>query len=354
MATFELLETLCNTPGVVGNETKVGDLVFEELSRVCDSVQKDRLGSVIGELSGSRDNLRVMMAGHMDEVGYMIDYIHEDGYLDYHGCGGWDPCQQLGQRVLIHTRHEGSVLGVICVKNRTSDDWKTPLDAAKLYIDIGAFSRREAEGFGVRVGDFVSAESKLTRLNNPDMLLSKAFDCRAGVGVMLEAMKALKTSDHPNIVFGAGTVQEEVGCRGARTAARLVRPDVFIALDTGAAGDLPGDPKNRPDRGLSKGPGIVVMDRGMISPLKLRNWLIDLAEEMNIPHQVSYMDGGSFDSSTVHISGIGVPSIPVTIPARYVHTTGSIIHWADYKNAIDLVVAMVRKLDRTTFESLLP
>lgn len=349
---FSLLEELCNTPGVVGNEAQIAKIVADRLSPVCEKIEKDRIGCVICRHTGDDQGPRVMLISHMDEVGYMVDHIYPDGYIGYHCVGGWDPCQQLGMRILIHTV-EGDIPGVIAIKNRTSDDWKKTLEPNDLFIDIGTFSAEEARGFGVRIGDFISADYQLRRLRNEKMLMSKAFDCRAGVGVMVESVLSLATTHHPNILFGVGSVQEEVGCRGARTAAVKVKPDICIALDTGDAGDLFGSPLNSPDRGLGKGPNIIVMDRAMIAHLKLRQWVIDLAEDLQIPHQVIYLNGGSFDSSVVHFSDIGVPSLAIAIPSRYVHTVGTIINWDDYESTIRLVTSIVSRLDSKTFEGLL-
>src|SRR5699024_9469929 len=211
------------------------------LSSYSDEVYTDHLGSLIGKKTGTENGPKVMVAGHLDEVGFMITRIDKDGFLYFQTIGGWWNQVMLAQRVTIMTK-KGNVTGVIGSKPPhilSPEERKKPVEIKDMFIDIGASSKEEAESLGVRPGDSVVRYLAFTHMTNEKILLAKAWDNRIGCAIAIEVLNRLKDENHPNIVYGVGTVQEEVGLRGARTSAHLIKPDIAFGVDVGIAGDTP-------------------------------------------------------------------------------------------------------------------
>ncbi|MGE7366786.1 M42 family metallopeptidase, partial [Desemzia incerta] len=179
-------------------------------------------------------------------------------------------------------------------------------------------------------------------------LLAKAWDNRIGTAVTLKVLENLSQSDHPNIAYGVGNVQEEVGLRGAKTATHLVNPDIAFALDTGTAGDTPGMTAKEADSKLGEGPQIILYDASMVAHKGLRDFVIKIAEELNIPYQLTVIMGGGTDAGSQHVSHNGIPSLAVTVPVRYLHSHTSVIHEEDYMNTVKLMTEVVKRLDAET------
>jgi len=215
-----------------------------------------------------------------------------------------------------------------------------------MFIDIGASSKEEAEEFGVRPGDSAVPYFEFTQMNNEKMLLAKAWDNRIGCAIAIEVLKQLKDVDHPNIVYGVATVQEEVGLRGARTSAHLIEPDIGFGVDVGIAGDTPGVTPKEADSKLGEGPQIVLYDASMISHKGVRDLVIETAEENDIPFQYTSMPGGGTDSGAIHLTAKGVPSLSITVATRYIHSHAAILHRDDFENAVKLIVETIKKLDK--------
>jgi endoglucanase len=217
-----------------------------------------------------------------------------------------------------------------------------------MYIDIGVSSREEVEEAGVRAGDPVIPRADFVEMVNGKTYLSKAFDDRVGVGVVINSLQELQSGEHPNTVYGVATVQEEVGVRGATTSVRAVDPDVAIVLESDIAGDVPGIKPEESSVKLGKGPTVLIYDARMIPNLKLRDFLMDTAEELEIPLQVSYVEGGATDGAAIHLHHTGVPTVVIGVAARHIHSDSSIIHRDDYDNAVKLLVEMINRLDAET------
>ncbi len=344
--TAELLKSLTEAHGVPGYEAPIRELVRSYLAPL-GILSQDRIGSVICQKKGPSDRPRVMLAAHMDEIGFMVKTITEEGYIKFIPLGGWFDQVLLGQRVVIKTR-QGDVIGVIGVKPPhmlTAEDRNKVVQRKDMYIDIGASSQEEVAGAGVQPGDPIVPRADFVELANGKTYLSKAFDDRVGVALMISALQALVSGGHPNTIYAAATVMEEVGLRGATTSVEAVNPDVAIVLESDIAGDVPGVTPEESSVKLGKGPTILIYDARMIPNLKLRDLVMDTAKEMDIPIQTSAIEGGATDGSAIHLHRTGVPTVVLAVPARHIHSHSSIIHRDDYDRAVQLLVALLKKLD---------
>ena len=352
-----LLKELTEAPGPPGYEHEIREIVEREVKGLA-TVSHDRLGSIICRKKGSADGPRIMLPGHMDEIGFLVNGITDDGYLRFSPVGGWWDQVLLAQRVVVKTR-KGDLLGIIGSKPPhvlAADERKKVVERKDMFIDVGAADKKEAtKKLAIRPGDPIIPICPFTPLANKKLLLGKAFDDRVGVALFIDVLRKLQRVKHPNTVYGVGTVMEEVGTRGAETAADAVQPDVCLVLDVGIASDVPGFKPEDKDKGtLGDGPQICFLDSGMIPNLKLRDFLVDLAEKEKIPYQISMLEGGATDGRPIHLHGIGVPTVYIGIATRYIHSHAGILHADDYDNAVKLLVAAIRKLDAKTVKSLCP
>jgi putative aminopeptidase FrvX len=347
--TAQMLKELTEAYGVSGYEAPIRGLVRKYFEPFGELTQ-DKMGSVICQVKGSSDSPRVMLAGHMDEIGFMVKHITKEGFLKFIPLGGWFDQVLLGQRVVVQTQ-SGDVVGVIGAKppHMLPAEERTKVVMKKdMYIDIGATSKEEVEAAGVRAGDPVIPRADFVEMANGRTYLSKAFDDRVGVAMVISALQELKDGQHPNTIFGAGTVQEEIGLRGATTSVREVNPDVAIVLESDIAGDVPGIKPEESSVKLGAGPCILIYEGRMIPNLQFRRFIMDVAAEKNIPLQVSYAEGGGTDGGAIHLHNTGVPTAVLGVAARHIHSHSSIIHREDYDNAVRLLVETVRRLDADT------
>jgi len=295
-----------------------------------------------------------MLAGHMDEIGFMVKYITDEGFLKFLQLGSWFDQMLLGQRVVIKTR-QGDVIGVIGARLPhllSADDRAKVVKKSDMYIDIGASSKAEVEAAGVRPGDPVVPRADFVQLAGGKTYLSKAFDDRVGTALVISVLTELKQEPSPNTVFGVATVMEEVGVRGATTSVRAIDPDVAIVLESDIAGDVPGIKPEESAVRLGKGPSLYIYDARMIPNIKLRNMVIDLAAELDIPLQLSYVEGGATDGAAIHLHDTGVPTVVIGVAARHIHSHSSIMHRDDYDHAVRLLTALVQRLDAGTVAAL--
>jgi endoglucanase len=295
-----------------------------------------------------------MLAAHMDEIGFMVRQVTKEGYLRFVPLGGWWNQVMLGQRVVVKTAN-GDVFGVLGAKPPhilTQEERDKVVEKKDMYIDIGATSREEAEEAGVRPGDPVIPVSAFLPLTTGKTYLAKAWDDRIGCAAMVQAIQRLARQTHPNTVYGSGTVQEEVGLRGARTSAHVVDPDIVIVLESDIAQDVPGMRQEEPLLSLGKGPSLLVYDSSMIPNTRLRDLVIKVASEEKIPLQFSAIERGGTDGGAIHVHKAGVPAVVLGVPARHIHSHAGIIHRDDYDNLVNLVTALVKKLDERTVRGL--
>ena len=350
----KLLKELCETNGISGHEKNVRNLMESEFLKVVsqDAISYDGLGSIVARKAGVEDGPKIMITGHMDEIGMIVTKITDEGFLKFQTIGGWWSQVMLAQQFTV-TTSEGKIYdGVIGSKPPhllSPDDLKVPAIIDDMFLDIGVKDKVEAESLGIGVGDMICPQIAFRPLANPDYLLGKALDNRLGCAIVLEVLKRLKDEAHPNVVYGVGTVQEEVGLRGARTSGNMIEPDICFALDVGIAKDTPGTDMSVK---IGDGPGILIYDGALIGHVGLREKVIAVAKEENIPYQLDYLKRGGTDAGAVHLTHSGVPAMSFCIATRYIHSHTSIIHKGDYENAIRLITAVIKKLDRKTVDEI--
>lgn len=349
--TLQLFKTLTELPGVPGNEHLVRSFMREQLSQYADEVVQDKLGGIFGVKKGDENGPTIMVAGHMDEVGFMVTSITENGMIRFQTLGGWWSQVLLAQRVQIMTDN-GPVIGVIgSIPPHLLDEAKRskPMEIGNMLIDIGADDREDAKKIGIKPGQQIVPICPFTPMANEKKILAKAWDNRYGCGLAIELLEEVKDVKLPNILYSGATVQEEVGLRGAQTAANMINPDLFFAMDASPANDMSGD-KNEFGQ-IGKGTLLRILDRSMVTHRGMREFVLDTAESNKIPYQYFVSQGGT-DAGRVHISNEGVPSAVIGICSRYIHTHASIIHIDDYAAAKELIVNLVKACDRTTVETI--
>ncbi|MFE5278684.1 M42 family metallopeptidase, partial [Bacillus cereus] len=310
----------------------------------------DGLGSLIAKKVGKEGGPKIVVAGHLDEVGFMVTQIDDKGFLRFQTVGGWWSQVMLAQRVTVVT-NKGGVTGVIGSKPPhilSPEARKKPVEIKDMFIDIGASSREEAQEWGVKPGDMVVPYFEFTVMNNEKMLLAKAWDNRIGCAIAIDVLKQLKGENHENIVYGVGNVQEEVGLRGAKTASYKIKPDIGFAVDVGIAGDTPGISEKEAMSKMGKGPQILLYDASMVSHKGLRDFVTGVADELNIPYQFDLVAGGGTDAGSIHLSHEGVPSLAISVATRYIHSHAAMLHRDDYDNAVKLIAEVIKRLDAET------
>ncbi|WP_147675242.1 M42 family metallopeptidase [Numidum massiliense] len=349
---LEVLKQLTEADGAPGFEDDVRAIVKQHIEGVTHDIYTDHLGSIVGKI-GNRGP-KVMLAGHLDEVAFMVAKITDKGYLRLQPLGGWWEHVMLSQRVKIKGR-ERDIIGVIGSKPPhvlPPDERKSVVKKEHMFIDIGVSSRAEAEAAGVEVGDPVIPICPFTQMANPKFLLGKAMDNRTGCYMALELLKRCKELELPNQIYSGATVQEEVGLRGATTLVQTIKPDIALALDVGVAEDTPGMESEEKIE-LGKGPLIAFYDATMVPHRALRDTIVRIAKKEHIPYQVELMGGGGTDAGKFHLYGEGVPSLVIGVPARYIHSHGSVVHRDDLDNGIKLVQAFLQRLDDEMLKAIL-
>jgi len=351
---LEFLRRLSEVPGISGYEDEVRGLIREEVEGLAE-VSTDKLGSVIVKKTGSAAEPRIMLAGHMDEIGFIVTKITKEGFLRFLPVGGWWEQVMLAQRVVVKTR-KGDVPGIIGSKPPhilDAEERKKVVQKKDMFIDIGAAGEEEARDvLGVRPGDQVVPDSRFGVMANGKLVMGKAWDDRIGVAMFIDVMRRLKDEGHPNTIYGVGTVQEEVGLRGAETSVDAVNPHVGFALEVDIAGDTPGISESEAVTKIGEGPSVLVLDSSMIPSRRLVELCEKTAEEEGIPFQYSAMARGGTDAGRIHMHAVGVPSLVISVPTRYIHSHTSVLSLEDYENAVGLVAALVKRLDAKTVASL--
>ena len=349
--TNELLEELTNAYGPSGFEGPVRDIMRRELGPLSDHVEVDGIGSLIARKNGTSDSPRIMIAAHMDEVGLMVKYVTDEGYIKFQTLGGWLDSALVGQRWIILTR-KGPVHGITGMKTvhvMTPEERTAGFKRDDMFLDVGAKNKEHAEVLlGIRPGDPIAPDSKFEALNGSDYLLGKAWDDRIGLAIMIEVMRSIQESPIQGTLFAVSTVQEEVGLRGAKTSSFLVNPDIGINIESGVAADYPGITQDEAQERLGNGPGIFLHDTTMLPNLKLRDLVIDVSEENNIPLQFEVLAGYGEDGAEMQRAFGGAPVVNISVPVRYLHTHNGVIHRRDIDQTGQLVTKLVQRLDHDT------
>ncbi len=361
---MEFMEELTNCFGPSGFEEEPAKIVRNYVSRFCDKVYSDKLGSLLFEKKGTADRPAILIPGHIDEVGFIVSSINKQGFLTFNPLGGWFDQVLLGQRVVVRT-NKGMVSGVIAAKppHLLPPEERTKVVLMKkMFIDIGASNDEEAKAMGVRMGNPVIPDSRFSTLKKrvfrdgkrkgEDLIaMGKAFDNRIGAWTVAEVVRTLAEENikHPNTVIGAATTLEEEGLRGARTTAYVSKPDVCIALDTDIAGDIPGIEESEAAAKMGYGPSLTTFDSSMIPNQGLLELVIRTAEKTKIPYQLSQVVADT-DAGVIHMANAGCPSVALGVPARHVHSHVGLFSMADAENCVRLVVEVIKQLDKKTVE----
>jgi putative aminopeptidase FrvX len=351
-----VLKEMVESFGPAGFERETAAIVKKAVKPYSDEVITDKLGSVIFTHRGTAERPRVLLAGHIDEVGFVVSGIEErTGFLTFNTLGGWWDQVLLSQRVIVRTE-KGDIQGIIAAKPPhllPPEEAKKVVEKKSMHIDIGATKKKEAEEMGVKIGDPVMPFSPFSTIRNGKLGMGKAFDDRVGAFIAMEVVRKLAEGklNHPNTVYGAATVQEEVGLRGAATVAHTVDPDVAVVLEVDIAGDVPGVQPNEAPTRMGKGPSIVTYDASMVPNQPLKHFVIDTARKLKIPYQLSMTAVGGTDAARIHISRAGCPSIVIGVPTRHIHSHVGLLSFEDIENAIKLALELVKRFDTRTVNS---
>ena len=327
----QLLKTLTESFGPSGYEDDIRKIVLKEVKPLADEVRVDALGNVIARkkpANGAKNPKKIMFAAHMDEIGVIVSHIDKNGFVRFTNIGGTFGRYTLGARV----RFLNGVSGVVGYDRLEQMDHWLPID--KMYIDVGATSKKDCP---VKVGDVAAFERPFVEMGN--RFVAKSLDDRSGVVAVIEAMRAVKST--PNDLYFVFTTQEEVGTRGAGTAAYGIDPDIGIAVDVTPTGDTPSSLKMVME--LGKGPCVKFRDMGMLSDPRVVDWMLQTAEKAKIPHQREVLLVGSTDAREIQVSRAGVMTGAVSIPVRYVHSSSEMVDYDDMKNTVKLLAALASK-----------
>ena len=361
---MKFLEELTNCFGPSGFEREPAKIVRGYVSKFTNTIYSDKLGSLLFEKKGTSDNPVVLIPGHVDEVGFIVSHVNKLGFLSFNALGGWFDQVLLGQRVIVRTE-KGMIPGVIAAKppHLLPPEERTKVVVKdKMFVDIGASNEEEAKAMGVRVGNPVIPDSHFSVMHkqifkngkkkgSDTIAIGKAFDDRIGTWMAAEVMRTLveKGIKHPNKVVGAATTMEEVGLRGARTTAFVVKPDVCLTLEVDIAGDVPGIEPNESATKMGYGPTMTTYDSSMVPNQELVELVLKTADRKKIPIQLSQVKGGT-DAGVIHLSNAGCPSVVLSVPTRHIHSHVGLLSMNDADNCVKLVVELIKVLDKKTVD----
>lgn len=337
----ELLKRLSNGFGVSGFEGDLRDIIRDELKGSVDEFIDDPMGNLIAVRRGGP--FKVMIAAHMDEIGIMVQYIDEKGFIRFVPIGGWYGPTLYEQRVIFHGRN-GPVRGVIGAKPphmMDAEERKKEIKIEEMFADVGAKSAEEAAALGIEIGTPGVVEREFADLHG-SLVTGKALDNRVGVAMLIRTLQQL---DSPHTVYAVFTVQEEVGLKGAKVAAYRLDPDCAIATDVTIPGDHPGIEKKDSTAEIGKGPIIELVSaagRGLMSDQKMVQWLRDAGDAHQVPYQLLVGTGGNTDATIIHLVRGGIPSVPLTVATRYIHSPVEVVDCADIESAVRLLVQALK------------
>ena len=340
----KLLEQLSLTPAISGNEEEIRKIIKGELEDCVDEIECDEMGNLICTKKGESDAPSVMLASHMDEIGLMVKYIDDDGFIKFIKIGGINDQMLINQAVIIHNK-DNKVPGVIGSKPphvTKAEEKNKVIPYNEMFIDIGANDKKEAEEM-VSIGDMITFRSFFEEYPN-DKIMGKALDNRIGCYVMMEIMKRVESRA---TIYGVGTVQEEVGLKGAKVSSFRLNPDYAFALDTTLCGDHPGISLEEAPCKMGEGPAVILADRsgdGIITPKVMKDMIFDAASKNDIKIQPEVSDGGTTDATAIHLNREGIVTGVISVPTRYIHTPVSVASCSDIENTIELMVAILNNL----------
>ena len=342
---MELMKELSLAPGVSGSEEEIVKIITRELKDVADTIETDSMGNLIATKKGEKKAPTIMLAAHMDEIGLMVRYIDKDGFIKFTTIGGINDQMLINQSVTVHSSFGEEFIGVIGSKppHLTSPEEKNKVVKSKdMFIDIGAKDKEDAEKM-VRIGDKITFNALFAEYPN-NLIMGKALDNRVGCYVMIEVMKRIETRA---TVYAVGTVQEEVGLKGARTAAFKLNPDLALALDVTLSGDYPGVTLDDAAIEMGKGVAIILADasgRGILTQQSVKDMLLKAGDENGIDYQLEVSEGGTTDGTAINLVREGIPTGVLSVPVRYVHTPVSVCSKDDIESTIQLITEAINNL----------
>lgn len=326
----ELLEKLTGVYGPSGNEELICQVIREEIETYVDEIKVDLMGNLIATKKGNGNGKAIMLAAHMDQIGLMVTHIDEEGFIRFANIGGISIANSICRRVIF----QNGVAGVIGYETEL-DSWKD-ITLTKMYIDIGASSKEEAEKL-VKIGDVAVYHPLFSESNGK--YIGGAMDNRSGCALLIETIKNIGSA--PNDLYFVFTVQEELGLRGAKTSAYALDPDLAIAVDVTGTGDTP---KARTMAvSLGKGPAIKVKDSSVLCHPLIKKLMVNTAEKHSIPYQLEVLEYGGTDSGAIHLTRGGIPSGVLSIPCRYIHSDSETIDAMDMENGVKLLTKILEE-----------
>lgn len=349
---LEMFREFTEADGISGCEKEASRVMKKWMTGLVDEITYDNLGSIIGVKKGSGSGLKLMLAGHIDEIGFVIKEIDDNGFIRVNTIGGWWPHVLLAQPVTV-TTSEGKkyhgVFGAVAPHGMPADARNKVMEIKDVFIDMGVSSKEELEEMGICLGDMITPRSNFEVMNNPNFLVAKAWDDRIGALIAVDVLKGLKGQKHDFDIYAVGTVQEEVGLRGAKTATYAIKPDVAIALDVTIASDYPGG-ENRIKCGV--GVTVELFDASHLGHRGLIKYVEDICKEKKIDFQLEQLKGGGTDSGEINKSYDGIINITMSIPSRYCHSHHTIIHRKDYVDTVDVITELCKRLNKEELEKI--
>jgi len=343
----QLLKTLSETFGPSGFEDQVRETIRDMVSPLADDIRTDALGNLIVTLNPGRDFV-LMLDAHMDEIGFMVSHIEKEGFLRFTPIGSWDDRLLGALRVTVRNREGRTFPGTVGSTPphiQDPDEKKAPLKTEDLFIDVGAASAEQIERMGIRTGDPIVPWGDFLALEG-NCLMGKAFDDRAGCAVLIRVLEAFAEKPPDFTLAACFSVCEEVGLRGAKTAAFQIQPTVALAVEGTVAADTPGTPDRKIPSRMGKGPAITLADRSILVHPKLARFIEQTAIDAGIPHQIKTPLYGATDAGAIHLAGAGSLTGVISIPCRYIHSPNIIMSVEDFDNTIRLVLEVSRRSQR--------
>ncbi len=339
-----LLKKFSNIHGISGHENSIREAIKKEIEKYVDEIKIDKLGNLIAVKKGGKPS--IMITSHMDEIGLMVKKIDKNGFIRFVKFGGWYDATLLNSRVVLHGEKR-EIYGVIGSKPphlMKEEERKQAIKAEDMFIDIGAKNDEEVTKAGIKIGTPVTLDMEMKELLN-GRITGKALDDRVGIVMMIETLKRTKSNA---TIYAVGTVQEEVGLKGAKTSAYGINPDLAIVCEVTISGDHPGINEKDDYIRMDKGAVITVADasgRGLISHPSLLRWIESVAKKENIKYQMEVSDGGTTDASAIYVTKHGIPSVVVSVPNRYMHSGVEVISMNDLESGIQLISKSLENID---------
>lgn len=338
MLNFQLLKKVCNAPGAPGFEKPIRDVIIEEIKDYVDEYRIDHIGNLITCIKGKSEK-KLALAAHIDEISFIVTHVDDEGFVRFHTLGGFDPKTLTAQRVIIHGKNDiVGVMGTKPIHLLTPEERKKPISSKDFFIDTG-YKKEEIENW-IEIGNPITRERELIEMG--DCLNSKSLDNRISVYALIQTIRNLKGKTPPMDVYGAFTVQEEIGLRGATTLANGLNPDYSIAIDTTIANDLPGTNGHETITYLGKGAAIKILDGMTICDTRMVAYMKHVAQQHKIQHQMEILTAGGTDTAALQrYSAGGSIAGAISVPTRYLHQVIEMVNKKDVEDAILLLTKCI-------------